>query len=77
MKQIFIKPFNELKGLGCPVYAHTDDNGNFSIDAEAPNSGEWADYYGDIDCPRIAAVLDKHSMFAEWVNPGRLSVYKA
>ncbi len=83
IKQIFIPAFETLKAMGAPVYVHVDDRGNFSIDAEDGAETEtWADYYSQADNwlfgvnPKITQVLDEHRLFAEWVNPGRLSVYK-
>jgi hypothetical protein len=83
MKRDFIKPYNQLKKIGVPVYEHSDDNGNFSIDGEHPESYLWCDYYDghtipDWDFginPKIGQILSKHGMFVEWVNPGRLAVY--
>lgn len=76
--------YKKLAEMGVPVYRHPDDCGNFSIDAEAPEADTWVDYYGNpyrqdlifgvhID---VAQALEKHGLFAEWVNPGRLAVYK-
>jgi hypothetical protein len=83
MKRDFIKAYNELKKLGCPVYEHPDDNGNFSIDGEGPDSYMWCDYYDGSMIPdwefgvnpKIDKVLSKYGLFAEWMNPGRLCVY--
>lgn len=77
MKQKFVKAFNELKKAGAPVYEHVDDRGNFSIDAEAENGTEWNEYYSMFENETQKAILRKYSLFAEWVNPGRLSVYEA
>lgn len=80
MRKIFVAAFNELKKMGVPVYEHTDDNGNFSISAEESNSDEWVDMYNsDFDIgvnPVINEALFKHGLFCEWVNAGRLSIYK-
>lgn len=81
MKQPYIRAFNELKKLGAPVYEHADDHGNFSLDAEGEDGDYWASYYYEGSCtgvtPRLEAILAKHGLFAEWVNPGRLSIYLA
>jgi hypothetical protein len=45
----------------------------------------WADYYDGHAIPgwdfginpKISKELNKSGLFAEWVNPGRLSVYEA
>ncbi len=86
MKREYIKAFNTLKKLGCPVYEHPDDRGNFSIDLEAPTEAgiTWADYYDGYMIPgwdfginpEITKVLDNQGLFAEWQNPGRLVVYQ-
>jgi hypothetical protein len=82
MKRIYIKAFNALKKMGVPVYEHVDDNGNFSIDAEASEADGWADYYTRSSdwifgvSPSLDKVLTKHGLYGEWVNPGRLSVYQ-
>ena len=84
MKRIYIKAFNALKKMGVPVYEHVDDNGNFSISAEDSESYKWANYYPDYDAwggentnPVLDQTLSKFRLYAEWVNPGRLSVYEA
>lgn len=76
--------FAKLKAMGVPVYQHPDDNGNFSIDAEAEGAERWVDYYGNpyreelvfgvhLD---VEQVLEKVGLFSEWVNPGRVAVYE-
>jgi hypothetical protein len=84
MKRTYIKAFNALKKLGVPVYEHADDNGNFSISAEEPESHKWVNYYaeypywkGHKENPVLNNLLHKYGLFAEWVNCGRLSVYEA
>ena len=83
MKRIYIKPFNALKKMGLPVYEHADDDGNFSISSEEPSSSDWVNYYSDNQKwifgvhPMIEAKLKSYGVFAEWVNPGRLSIHKA
>lgn len=85
MKKKFRTAYNALKKLNVPVYEHVDDNGNFSIDAEAEGAEAWVDYYGNpyredlvfgvhLDIERV---LQKLGLFAEWVNPGRLAVHEA
>jgi hypothetical protein len=85
MKRAYIKAYNKLAKLGCPVYEHYDDNGNFSISAEDALSDTWLNYYdGDsyLENPefgksgRLCQILRDHGLFAEWVNPGRASVYE-
>ena len=82
MKRKFRYAFNALEKLGCPVFENADTlgYGNFKISAEE-NTGDnfWADYW--FDCgfisPLIIAVLRKHGLYAEWDNPGCLSVWEA
>ena len=85
MKRKYIKAFNQLQKLGVPVYEHQDDQGNFSISTEMSSDELWADYYDGHAIPgwdfginpKISNELNKSGLFAEWVNPGRLSVYEA
>lgn len=81
-KQRFEDAFNALKVLGVPVYIHPDDRApRFSISAEDEGADEWVSmYHGDPDWlfgvnPVVHLVLNRFELFAEWVNPGRLSVY--
>lgn len=82
MKRTYIKAFNELKKLGCPVFVHPDAPEQFDINAEDPVSYLWADYYeGDYRDgwifgvnPKVEEVLGKYGLFSEWVNPGHLRV---
>ena len=84
MQKKFIKAFNELKKLGCPVFERTGSD-NFQISAEDETSYQWADYYntysfqweGETTNPKIAEVLSKYNLFAEWENAGCLSVWEA
>jgi len=86
MKRAYIKAFNALKKLGVPVFEHGDDKGNFSISGEEENSEMWVNYYagcgsfdfwgGDNVNPKLTKVLDDYKLYAEWVNPGMLSVYQ-
>lgn len=70
--------FNALRDMGVPVYKHLDDDGNFSIS----ESSEWASYFGGSRDwmfgvhPDVDATLRKYGLYAEWVNPERLAVYK-
>jgi hypothetical protein len=86
MKPAAQKAFNELKKIGAPVIDRNDE-GHFIISAE-DNTDEviWADYYDGNQMSycddfgvnkKITAILDKHGLFAEWVNPGFLSVHTA
>ena len=81
MQRKYIKAFNTLKKMGVPVYVHANDAGNFSISSEEPESLQWADYYTMNRewlfgvHPDVDTVLRKQGLYAEWVNPGRLSVY--
>jgi hypothetical protein len=84
MKRQYIKAFNTLKKLGVPVYEHSDDQGNFSISTEVSTDELWANYYDGWSIPgwefwvnpKITETLRNLGLFAEWVNPGRLSVYE-
>ena len=83
MKRIYIKAFNTLKKMGVPVYERGDMDGRFQISAEDPESYKWCDYYdGDRESwvfgvhPKIDEALRKCGLFAEWINPGELGVYK-
>ena len=81
MKKQYVTAVNMLKNVGCPVYVHADDKGNFSIDCEVEAADEWASYYSPMGYAWIAERLDSYlqgrGLFAEWVNPGRISVYTA
>lgn len=85
MNSKFSPVFKKLKAMGVPVYEHPEDDGGFSIDAEADGAERWADYYGNpyreelvfgvhLDVERV---LEKAGLFSEWVNPGRVAVYEA
>ena len=88
MKRVYIKAYNELKKMGVPVFVHSDDNrhGNFSISAEENDSELWVNYYagcgsfdfwhGDNINPKLTEVLDDYRLYAEWNNPGSLSVFQ-
>jgi hypothetical protein len=84
MKKAYVKAFNELTKLGCPVFNRSDYVDGFFISAEGSNSDEWADYYntypwqwnGETTNPKIDEVLKKYKLFAEWNNPGCLQVFE-
>jgi len=83
MRRVYIKAFNSLKKMGVPVYQHAEDAGRFSISVEDASSYLWATYYpehnqwnGENTNPKMDAVLNNAGLYAEWVNPGRLSVYE-
>jgi hypothetical protein len=84
MKRQYTKAFNALQKMGCPVYEHADDNGNFSISTEVATEEIWAEYYDGWAIPgwefginpKLTKVLDKSGLYAEWQNPGRLTVWE-
>lgn len=84
MKRKYIAAFNNLQKMGCPVYEHSDDDGNFSISAEDGDSYLWCDYYDGSTIPdwefgvspKITELLRSKGLFAEWMNPGRLVVFE-
>jgi len=89
MKRAYVEAYNKLKKMGVPVFVHIDSDirdGGFSISGEEENSQMWVNYYagcgsfdfwgGDNVNPKLTDVLDKHKLYAEWVNPGMLSVYQ-
>ena len=80
--------FNQLKKLGCPVFTRSDDeHKTFHISAEqaGPDGNLWADYYDGPSMPsiydgfgvdkRVEEGLKPLGLFAEWENPGSLSVW--
>ena len=76
MKSKFIKAFNTLKAAGVPVYEHADDVGNFSIDCECAAAEDFGiSYYALHDLSKLDALLSPFGLFAEWVNPGRMSIH--
>ena len=79
MKQNYIKAFNELQAMGCPVFVHCDAEDRFDIDGESPESYQWIEYYGYNGYPfineEIDAVLSKHGLYAEWMNPAHMRVF--
>jgi len=83
MKTIYTKAYIALKKMGVPVYTRHDMDGRFQISAEEPESYKWADYYETYHPdwnfgvnPKIDEILNKHGLFAEWINPGELGVYE-
>ena len=81
MKRLYKQAYDHLESMGCPVYVHPDDDGNFSIDGEDPESYKWADYWNNDPIwifgvnPCVDELLREYGLFCEWVNPGRLGVY--
>ena len=82
--------FNALKKLGAPVFERSDldEHGTFGISAESNYEEIWADYwevaYLDNNCgyvfgvnPKIIKTLKKYGLYAEWDNPGSLSVWES
>jgi hypothetical protein len=83
MKRAYLKAYNALKKLGCPVFERSDYPGRFLISAEEPESYKWANYYPDYNqwsgentSPVMDQILSKHGLFAEWENPGCLIVFE-
>ena len=80
MKRNYRKAYTALKKMGVPVIEggwNGDDK--FSISAEMNEHDTWADYYamdyGVFGVKQsICDVLDKHGLFAEWINPGVVGV---
>lgn len=80
--------FNRLKKMGCPVFERADKPNTFCISAEQNGSDGnlWADFYDGQYSPsiyddfgvdrRIESVLKPLNLFAEWENPGSLSVWE-
>ena len=89
MKRAYVKAYNKLKKMGVPVFVHIDSDirdGGFSISAEEENSERWVNYYAGCGSfnfwngyavnPKLTKVLDDYRLYAEWANPGSLSVYQ-
>jgi hypothetical protein len=83
MKRIYIKAFNQLQKLGCPVFERSDYDG-FFVSAEQPDSWKWADmnnYRADWQYentnPKLDEVLHQNGLFCEWENAGCLIVHPA
>ena len=83
MKRPYIKAYNELKKLGCPIFIREDHPDGFFISAEDTDSYLWADYYAYADSrwnhentsPKLEEIMKKNGLFCEWENPGCLIVY--
>ena len=79
------KAFTALKAIGCPVFEREGESSHFCISAEDNTKEIWADYYEGCRMlgfsfgisPKITAILNAHSLFAEWDDPGSLSVFDA
>lgn len=88
MKKNYYLAFKALKKINVPVFDHWDDADRFMINAEEGYDKEsglaWADYYmmgrGGLSFDdfgvnnKINEILEKYGLFAEWQNPGCLSV---
>jgi len=87
MKRNYKNAYDALEKIGCPVFESVDCPGRFMISAEENYDEVWADYY---DCMhwehdgslfgvsgKINKILDKYGLFAEWQNPGCLTVCEA
>ena len=76
--------YDVLKVMGVPVFVNEDheERGNFGINAEDPRADEWVSYYhSPINWtfgvhPALEDVLVQLKLFAEWQNPGCLSVWE-
>tara|TARA_R110000764_G_scaffold126449_2_gene214061 strand:+ start:1224 stop:1481 length:258 start_codon:yes stop_codon:yes gene_type:complete len=85
MKQKFIKAFNALEKIGCPVIDDWDGDGGFAISAEDNGEICWADMYREFPAEldefgvnhKINAILEKNGLFAEWINGGVVGVCQA
>lgn len=87
MKRHARTAYEALKKMGAPVFTNVDCEGqygpHFKLSGEQNYDWIWADYYGEFDsgyptiCPKVEAVLEKNGLFAEWENPGCVSVYDA
>ena len=88
MKDNYYSAMRDLNKIGVPVFDHWDDPDRFMIDAEEGYDKEsglpWADYYrmgrGGLSFDdfgvnnKVNEILEKYGLFAEWQNPGCLSV---
>ena len=79
--------FNRLKKLGCPVFERKDKPNTFFVSAESSGTDGmlWADYYDHAGISRyddfgvdkrVDEVLKPLGLFAEWENPGCLTVWE-
>lgn len=81
----YLDAYNVLRLLGVPVFVNDDhaELGNFGITAEHENSERWVRYYNAPGnwyfgvSPELDGLLEQFGLFAEWINPGCLGVYKA
>ena len=88
MKNNYRKAFTALKKIGAPVI-EGGDNGEdtFRISGEDNVDEIWADYYEEFTSSsenflfgvnnKINDILDKQGLYAEWINPGVLSVQES
>tara|TARA_R110000772_G_scaffold50020_5_gene115135 strand:- start:537 stop:785 length:249 start_codon:yes stop_codon:yes gene_type:complete len=79
MKRNHRKAFTELKKMGCPVFVGVDNKESFFISAEDNEHDIWADYhmyaYGEFGVKQsVCDKLREHGLYAEWINPGLVSV---
>jgi hypothetical protein len=84
MKKNMRYAYNALKKIDCPVIDRGEEN--FDISAENNVTEIWADYYmmgmggtfvDDFGVSkRINRILDRYGLYAEWQNPGCLSVWE-
>ena len=88
MKNNYRKAFTALKKIGAPVIEGGYNGENTFRISGADNVDEvWADYYEEFTSSsdnflfgvnnRINDILDKHGLYAEWINPGVLSVQES
>ena len=83
MKANYRKAYNELKAISAPVIdGGYDGEDTFRISGEDNYPETWADYYREYPAGlddfgvnlKINTILEKHDLFAEWINPGVLGV---
>ena len=84
MKRNYKKAYTKLKNMGCPVIEGGDrGEDTFRISAEQNcedvNETVWADYnnmgWGLFGVNTVITnILDDNGLYAEWINPGVLSV---
>jgi len=67
-----------LERIGCHLMLKNwSDTAHFEISAEN-DKGPVIDYYENYWLPEsINKILDRHGLFAEWINPGVIGVYDA
>ena len=85
MKNNYIKAYNELKTLGCPMFIGGDNGEDtFRISGEDNFDAVWADYYCEYpsSCDdmgislAVKRILESNGLFAEWITPGSVGVYE-